>query len=262
MWHPDLHQELTRALQPHGLQLRGGFAAQSSDCLEPLPDCQAIASVSMVGVVGSAFWPHFKASVFYADGLPDPLDRWSQSIGDALAQRLGGRALYPSDGPPYHPFQQWADRTGPLQPSVMMLRIHPEFGLWHAYRFALALPHTFVGAASARINGPTAKTSMGSVAATTSTTGNSPSTSVLANPGLCASCDGQPCLRACPVSAYSATGFDLGACATHLHSGAGQDCMQSGCLARRACPVGPQFRYEPEHAEFHMRAFASSRKPA
>ena len=249
-----LQAELEAALQPHGLQLRGGFAAQSWYCLEPLPGGQTIASVWMVGVVGSAFWPHFKASAFYADGLPDPLDRWSQSIGDALAERFGGRALYPSDGPPYYPFQQWADRAGPLQPSVMMLRIHPEFGLWHAYRFALALPHLFVGAVSTRIDGPTAKTSMG--------TATGPSTSVLANPGLCARCDGQPCLQACPVSAYSATGFDLGACATHLHSGAGQDCMQAGCLARRACPVGPQFRYEPEHAAFHMRAFASSRKPA
>jgi hypothetical protein len=231
-----LEAELAGALQPHGLQLRGGFAAQSSDCLAPLADGQAVASVWMVGGVGSAFWPHFKASNFYADGLPDPLDRWSQSIGDALAQRLGGRALYPSDGPPYHPFQQWADRAGPLQPSVMMLRIHPEFGLWHAYRFALALPHAFEAPTSA-----------------TATT--------LASSGLCASCDGQPCLGACPVSAYSATGFDLGACATHLHCGAAHDCMQSGCLARRACPVGPQFRYEAEHAAFHMRAFASSHKP-
>jgi ferredoxin len=250
-----LRAELEAALQPHGLQMRGGFAAQSSDCLEPLPDGQTIASVWMVGVVGSALWPHFKASNFYADGLPDPLDRWSQSIGDALAQRLGGRALYPSDGPPYHPFQQWADRAEPLQPSVMMLRIHPEFGLWHAYRFALALPHPFVGAASDGEGAPTAKSSMGPVTAT------GPSTSVLASPGLCTSCDGQPCLGACPVGAYSAPGFDLGACATHLHSGAGQECLQSGCLARRACPVGPQFRYEPEHAAFHMRAFASARKP-
>ena len=236
MRHPDLHQELTQALQPHGLQLRGGFAVQSSDGFAPVPDGQAPASVWMVGVVGSAFWPHFKASNFYADGLPDPLDRWSQSIGDALARRLGGRALYPSDGPPYHPFQQWADRAEPLQPSVMMLRIHPEFGLWHAYRFALALPHAFEAPTSA--------------AATS-----------LANTGLCATCDGQPCLGACPVEAYSASGFDLGACATHLHSGASRDCMHAGCLARRACPVGPQFRYEPEHAAFHMQAFASARKP-
>ena len=258
-----LEAELGAALQPHGLQLRGSFAAQPTDCLGPLPNGQAVASVWMVGGVGSAFWPRFKASGLYADGLPDPLDRWSQSIGDALAQRLGGRALYPSDGPPYHPFQQWADRAGPLQPSVMMLRIHPEFGLWHAYRFALALPHAFVGAASDGKEAPSAQTSTdtATATATTATTSTGPSASVLANFGLCARCDGQPCLHACPVSAYSATGFDLGACATHLHCGAAHDCMQAGCLARRACPVGPQFRYEAEHAAFHMRAFASSHKP-
>lgn len=55
MLHPDLHQELTQALQPHGLQLRGGFAALSSDCLAPLPDSQPVASIWMVGVVGSEF---------------------------------------------------------------------------------------------------------------------------------------------------------------------------------------------------------------
>jgi hypothetical protein len=32
--------------------------------------------------------------------------------------------------------------------------------------------------------------------------------------------------------------------------------MQSGCLARQACPVGVEYRYEPEHAAFHMQAFA------
>jgi hypothetical protein len=34
--------------------------------------------------------------------------------------------------------------------------------------------------------------------------------------------------------------------------------MQSGCLARRACPVAPDQRYVQDHAAFHMQAFANS----
>jgi len=33
--------------------------------------------------------------------------------------------------------------------------------------------------------------------------------------------------------------------------------MQTGCLARHACPVGQAFRYRPAHAAFHMTAFAA-----
>jgi hypothetical protein len=110
----------------------------------------------------------------------------------------------------------------------MLLRIHPAHGLWHAYRFALALP----------------------VPAVNSTAPHTPAAD------LCANCSGQPCLHACPVGAYTGDAFLLEQCASHLHSGQGADCMQGGCLARRACPVAPALRYTPEHAAFHMRAFA------
>ena len=225
---PEPLAALHQALADHGLLLRGGFAPSAADGLPPLPNGQAPRSLWLVGVVGSAFWPHFKASPCFADGLPDPLDRWSRALGDALAARLGGVALYPFDGPPYHPFQRWADRAEATQPSRMMLRIHPQHGLWHAYRFALALP----------LPAPAPR----------------PATPA---PDLCASCSGQPCLTACPVGAYTGAAFVLEACASHLHSGAGGDCLDGGCQARRACPVAPAQRYTPEHAAFHMQAFVA-----
>jgi len=228
----SIAQQLQAALTPHGLQLRGGFAPTPADHLPTLPNGQPAASVWMVGVVGSAFWPHFKASAFYSDGLPDPLDRWSRAIGEALAARLGGTALFPFDGPPYLPFQRWADRAEATQPSRMLLRMHPAHGLWHAYRFALALPASLAFATP----GPTAAQTPPA--------------------DICATCNGQPCLQACPVGAYTGEAFLLEACASHLHSGEGTDCMQGGCLARRACPVAPEKCYIPEHAAFHMQAFA------
>lgn len=228
---------LEAALAVHGLRLRGGWVPGPGDDLGPLPG-GAAAVVWMVGQVGSELWPAFARSPFFSDGLPDPLDRWSKSIGDTLARAHGGAAVYPSDGPPYAPFQQWAARAEPLQPSVLLLQIHPRYGLWHAYRFALVLPH--LSAADAR--GLAADAAQGA-----------------ARSDICLSCDGQPCLKACPVAAFDRGAYAVSACADHLRRPAGQACMQGGCLARRACPVAPSLRYQPAHAAFHMQAFLRAR---
>lgn len=230
---------LERVLAEHGLRLRGGWIPTPQDGLPALPAGAAVAVVWMVGQVGSECWSAFSGSGFFADGLPDPMDRWSRSIGDALAQRLGGVAIYPSDGPPYAPFQQWARRAEPLHTSPLLLQMHPHYGLWHASRFALALP----------ILGPQD--------AATIAQGPSP-----APVELCLSCDGQPCLSACPVQAFTPNGYDVARCAAQLHADADQPCMQQGCLARRACPVGIAFRYVRPHAAFHMAAFTARRGAA
>lgn len=226
---------IAEALRGHGLQVRGAWQPDARDALPRLAGGKVPTVVWMVGGVGSGLWPAFAASSFYADGLPDPLDRWSRAIGQALAQRWGGLALFPFDGPPYWPFQQWAARAEALCSSPLMLRLHPEYGLWHAYRFALALPALSPDDAPAvRLGEPSVGTD------------------------VCLSCAGQPCLQACPVQAFDGKGYRLDACAAHLHSSQGRDCMQDGCLARRACPVGTEHAYVQEHAAFHMRAFAQA----
>lgn len=232
-----LHSLLERALAAHGLRLRGGFVPTAADGLPDLPDGASAAVVWMVGQVGSEVWPHFSAAPFLHDGLADPLDRWSKSIGDPIAAAAGGRAIYPSDGPPWFPFQQWARRAEPVAPSPLMLQIHPQFGLWHAYRFALVLP----------------RLESGDMASLADAARQAPATDV------CARCDGQPCLQGCPVDAFTGTLYRVDDCAGHLHAPEGADCMQGGCLARRACPVGAEWRYVPDHAAFHMAAFRQAR---
>jgi hypothetical protein len=229
--------QIADVLSSHGLHLRGAWEPQAADALPALANGKTAAVVWMVGGVGSSLWPAFSASSFYADGLPDPLDRWSRAIAEELAQRWGGLALFPFEGPPYWPFQQWAARAETLDTSPLMLRLHPTYGLWHAYRFALALPAVSPGDALFS----KANSGVG-----------------IAGADVCLNCSGQPCLQACPVQAFDIKGYQLDTCATHLHSAQGQDCMQAGCLARRACPVGTDFVYEPTHAAFHMRAFAGS----
>jgi hypothetical protein len=224
--------ELIDDLRLHGLQWRGAWQPTATDALPALPNQQPVALVAMVGIVGSTFWPKFRASAFFVDGLPDPLDRWSRSIAIPLAQRYGAQALFPFDGPPFHPFQQWADRAEPTQASPLKLRIHPEYGLWHAYRFALALPRSVTGTMEPTTE-PMEMTTI----------------------SLCASCSTQPCLRSCPVDAFDGENYLYARCVAHLQTPQGQPCMQGGCLARRACPVGQAFQYQSAHAAFHMQAF-------
>lgn len=230
---PVSRASLEQALAPHGLRVLGGLAPDARDSLPELPAGRSAAVIWLVGQVGSECWSAFAASVFYGDGQPDPMDRWSKSIGNALALQWGGLAIYPSDGPPYYPFQQWAQRAGPVRTSPLILQIHPEYGLWQAYRFALALPSFSDDDA----RGFTQVAQMPSA-------------------DLCLQCDGQPCLSACPVEAFTGTTYKVDACAAHLHGPEGAACMQAGCLARRACPVAVEHRYVPEHAAFHMAAFA------
>src|SRR5262245_19280390 len=103
---------LEHALAPHGLRLRGGFVPRIGDGLPALAGGQHAAVVWMVGQVGAECWAHFAASPFFGDGLADPMERWSRSIADSLAGPRGGLVLMPSEGPPWHPFQQWALRIG------------------------------------------------------------------------------------------------------------------------------------------------------
>ena len=223
---------LEQALAPHGLRLLGGLVPDPRDALPLMPSGRSAEVIWLVGQVGSECWSAFSSSAFYGDGRPDPMDRWAKAVGNRLAQQSGGIAIYPSDGPPFYPFQQWGKRAEPLQTSPLMLQIHPQYGLWHAYRFALALPDLPADDARVVAGG-----------------------GGLAPPDICLHCDGQPCLSACPVDAFAGATLDVAACAAYLHGPEGPACTQAGCQARRACPVGAAFSYVPEHAEFHMAAF-------
>ncbi len=214
------------AVRAEGLEPRGG--------LRPLPEDGLGSEVGwllLVGAVGGSLWPAFSAAPEAGDGRPDPLDRWSRRVIGRLAEALSAEALFPFGGPPYRPFLRWAQRAEGLESSPLGLLIHPRHGLWHSYRGALAFAEAPAGWRPAA-----------------------------AAPGPCVGC-GRPCLSACPVGAFGASGYDVAACSRHLAAPEGQACMTGGCLARRACPVAPDLAYDRDQTEFHMRAFLSARLP-
>ena len=240
-------QALVAELRMHGLACLARCIPAQGEALPALPAGIQAGAVWLVGTQGSAFWPYFSASVQFHDGLPDPLDRWSRALGDALAAGNQGVAIYPFDGPPYYDFQRLAMRSGQVENSPVLVQIHPQYGLWHAYRFALVLPPAYAQA--------------GLVAEPQGLVAKDTAAVPQPDPGICARCDGQPCLRACPVQAFDAGKYHWETCVSHLHSGQGHACLESACLARHACPVGPEYRYLPDHAAFHMRAFVQRHGP-
>lgn len=210
------------AVRRAGLVPRGAFLLEEAERAGTLASLRTIV---LIGIAGRSGWDAFAASDEARDGADNPLDRWSRRVVDALAEELGASALYPFGGPPYFPFQQWARRAEPVHPSLIGMLIHPVYGLWHSYRAALGFAEKLDLPAQA------------------------------AAPSPCETCLGRPCLGACPVGAFTAAGYDVAACAAHLKSPAGADCMERGCRARRACPIGAEHVHGAEQAAFAMRAF-------
>lgn len=211
-------------LRPFGLLLRGGFVPGDGDGVPA-----GVRAVLMIGNAGSELWQPFREAAESQDGLADPMDRWTETVVGPIARAVGAVAAYPFGGPPFHPFQRWAQRADAVFPSPVGMLVHPAFGLWHAWRAALLFDRPIV---------------------------LPPRDS---RPSPCATCRDRPCLGGCPVGAFSQNGYDVPACAAHLRGGAGSDCLDRGCLARHACPVGRPYAYAPEHARFHMGAFERNR---
>ncbi len=220
-------EDIEAALAPFDLKLRG-IVALSDDEIQSYSFCGQ-KSVALVGNIGSSFWSRFSQSEEYLDGLAHPLDRWSLRLANEIAPKLNATPVFPFQGPPYLPFQQWAQRAEALHQSPIGLMIHPQYGLWHAYRFALLMPEPV-------------------------------ETSRNETDSPCLSCKTQLCLHTCPVKAFSAEGYDVDSCADYLRKTPSADCFQHGCMARFSCPAGREHRYLDAQSQFHLRAFIGARR--
>lgn len=220
-------EQIAKSAAAVGMALRGAFHPTADDGVPTGPG-----TLVLLGFIGKGQWPAFAASPEASDGRANPLDRWSRRVIGALANTLAAAALYPFEGPPWLPFQRWAMKAEPVHRSPLGMLIHPDWGLWHSYRGAIAFAERL--ALPERIH----------------------------RPSPCKACTARPCLTACPVGAFTPKGYDVGTCAAHLRHAAGKDCLDLGCRARDACPVGADHRYARDQASFHMRAFLASRNAA
>lgn len=221
--------EIEAALRQTGLMARGAFNCVAADGVPDQPDGRPSRSVVLAGNVGGSLWSAFADSPEARDGRSDPMNRWSARTVGAVAAQVGGLAVFPFGGPPYLPFLRWAEKADQVAPSPLGMLIHPQFGLWHAYRGAIALAEALPLPPRASWRHP------------------------------CDDCADKPCLTTCPAGAFTASGYDVAACAAHVAAPQGADCLETACRARRACPVGRGYRYEAGQARFHMQAFIAAR---
>lgn len=220
-----LYADIVKVVSPTGFVVRGGFAVEAGDLVPDAPGGPT-RTVVVIGNVGGAVWGRFRAE---EPAGPDPLDTWTRAVLGPIADGLGAGFVHPSDEP-FQPFQRWAQRADDVWQSPIGLLVHPEHGLWHAYRGAFLFPVAVDGL---------------------------PPTGGRTSP--CLTCADQPCLSTCPVGAFTAEGYDVDACAGHVRSGSSPVCVDDGCAARCACPVGVADRYGPDQMRFHMRAFVGAR---
>ena len=208
--------DISAAARSAGLFISGSCAVLPEDGLEP--DVQGVVLLSPDE---PAFWPILTTSPEWQDGAADPMDRWSRRVIGEIARALGLEAAFPFGGPPWMPFPRWARRTGRYHESPVKLLVHDQSGLFISFRGALLLPEA-------------------------------PEPD--AHPPPCDTCEEKPCLTACPVGALGPNGYDVPVCHGWLDTlEPGTGCL-TGCLVRRACPVGQNRRPEAQSAH-HMRYF-------
>ncbi|HEY8278621.1 MAG TPA: hypothetical protein VIH99_03295 [Bdellovibrionota bacterium] len=182
-------------------------------------DLGAYASFGLFAHGGRTLWENINQPALEEN---HPVDTHSRSCTEEFLRQLHADKdmlfLYPSDTF-LIPLQRLGRFLNVSHPSPLGIDINSDFGPWFAYRTAFL---TKIAIPSVRL-------------------------SPLASP--CESCNGKPCLTACPVGA-TGTPFAMSRCATY-RLGEGSHCLDR-CLARIACPYQEQHRYTDEQIRYHM----------
>lgn len=244
-----VQQQIRAQLRESGLNLYAcldlfSVQAQGIGGVSTVADTAGQYTLVLVGNRGPDFWSACQASSFKT--ADHPVDEFSAaSVLAALAKyapETTAQLLYPAPECRV-PLQQLGALVGWHQPSPLGTGIHPDWGLWFAYR-ALILVEA----------------------------GWQPTEALTPASNVCAECASQACLQACPPSALSESAApDLLACARYRvfghenHGGddagtATESRCATTCLARCACPVAPSQRYTDDQINHHYsRALSALR---
>ncbi len=195
---PPLHEELTRRE----------------------PKSTAFRYLLLVSDGGSSLWRNMMQQRGSEPQERDPVDTFTRRCLQSL---LGNDAAIIYPGNHFIPLQGLGSLAGWHHTSPLGLGIHPEFGLWYAYRAVILSNEALT-----------------------------PLTDAPGGESPCADCDDRPCIAACPASAALESGFNVRACSSFRLPG--DSPCESTCLARQACPVDAEHRYGVDQMTYHCQA--------
>ncbi len=167
----------------------------------------------LIGHAGKTLWKCVKAA---GSGGDNPIDDYSvQAIEQCFAEHLPShryRIIYP--GEQLVGLQQLGKLAGWHHAAPFMVGIDSEWGTWYAYRAVILADTDFCPSRAVDRNSP------------------------------CTSCHAKPCITACPAGAMDDGSFALEKCIAYRKSDESR-CKHT-CLARIACPVGSEHRYDDD----------------
>lgn len=181
-------------------------------------------SLLMIGHGGKRFWQGFMNQTRHTtERSSNPIDDYSIEVADHFMQQrwpeLSYHVLYP--GPNPVGLQQLGVLAGWYHSSPLKVGINATWGLWYAYRVVLLVEGVLE---------PTEK---------------------VQQPSPCDSCMDKPCITACPGQALSDAGRMLTLCVDHRLQP--ESSCQNTCVARQACPIQLQHRYDPDQIHYHYQ---------
>ena len=203
------------ALDAVGLNLHAVFA------LDQLPDalrneCDPARNYSQLILIGNGGRAMWQAILREGGRSADPIDDFSvREVRRWLAAQASGRSyeiVYP--GERLVGLQSLGECAGWHFASPFMVGINERWGTWFAYRVAVLANTDFEP--------------------TRPVPGESP----------CTACRPRPCVSACPGKAIEDSGFNLADCVRYRLRP--DSACQTTCMARLACPVRAEHRYDDE----------------
>lgn len=231
---PPIKLDVLRSgLEKAGLNMCSVFSAsQVSDCwVDPI----GWQNLLLIGNTGRQMWDAMPPGYFDRD---HPVDEYSSDVvSRLLSDQLSPQhwqLLFPADTELKLPLQDLGARAGWHHPSPLGIGINHVNGLWFAYRAVVTLDVGLIG--------------------------SQPKVTEIANAeSPCISCEGAPCVTACPANALVPfESPNLRSCVSHRVS---QDSTcASTCVARLACPVATEYQYaEDQIAYYYDRSLASAK---
>ena len=209
---------IQKFLSINGLEVVGSFRPKDN-----IKKLEKIKTILLIGPNEPNFWNIFVKSEEYNDKKPHPMDRWSRRLLEEIAGKEKVTTYFPFDKKNIWPFYSWALECTEINASPVKLLVHNKKGLFLSFRGAIGLDFEIRNKRKYE--------------------------------GICQNCQ-KPCLTSCPVSALTAKGYNVESCKKYVRSEKGNECRY-GCLVRRSCPFGSNFRL-PEQSAFHMHEFLKS----